>query len=83
MALLTADREKLWANFMDDLSNNRIATTLLKSDILAAVNAIDDWIDANSSNFNNSLPLATRTNLTAKQKAQLFMYVVSKRWEVT
>jgi hypothetical protein len=56
---------------------------ITKADLLLAVNAIDDWVEANSAAFNTAIPQPARTQLTTKQKARLLMLVVSRRFEVT
>jgi hypothetical protein len=76
-ALSDAERKALWAQFMSDASAENQVLPLLKTDLRAAVDAIDDWID------NTALPQPAKDALTAKQKAQLIMYVVRKRFEVT
>ena len=84
MAVLTdADRLSLWAQFMSDSSAIRQPLPLLKADIRASVDAIDSWVDTNSGNFNTAIPQPARTALTAKQKAQLLMYVIKRRFEVS
>lgn len=55
---------------------------VVKADIRAAVNAVDDWAVANAASFNSALPVAARNNLTATQKARLLMFVIKKRYEV-
>jgi hypothetical protein len=35
-----------------------------------------------SKHFNNAIPEPCKSLMTNKQKAQMLMYVVSKRWEV-
>lgn len=83
MAVLSAaDRAALRAIFSQDASSARTPLALSKADLLAAVDAVDTWVDSNASNFNQALPVAARTNLTAKQKAQLLMFVVRRRYEV-
>lgn len=52
------------------------------ADLNAAIGAIDDWIDTNTSAFNQAIPVAARTALNAKQKAQLLVYVVKRRAEI-
>ncbi len=55
---------------------------ITKADLAAAVNAIDDWVDANAAAFNTAIPQPARAQLTAKQKARLLMHVVRRRFEV-
>ncbi len=84
MAVLSdADRVDEWAGFMSDASSRFELIDLTKQDLREAVNAVDDWIDANAAAFNQALPVAARTSLTAAQKAELLMRVVRRRFEVT
>lgn len=84
MAVLPdADRKEIYANWMREISGRREAVNITKPDLRAAFNAIDDWVDNNTSSFNTAIPLPARTSLTAKQKAELLLYVINKRWEVT
>jgi hypothetical protein len=52
---------------------------ILKGDVLAAVNATDQWIEDNAAAFNTALPVAFRTNATAPQKTILFCLVAMRR----
>lgn len=82
MAVMTAaDREKARRAFIEEICNAREPlTALLKTDIIAAVNATDQWISDNQASFNQALPVASRNNLTAAQKARLFSWVVKQRF---
>lgn len=84
MALLnTAQRAEARTAFIDELARNRGETiATLKADVLAAINAADDWVEANAASFNAALPVAARTTLNARQKARLLLHVVAKRYEV-
>lgn len=77
--LLEADRKIIVEEI---LSKNREAEpdSLTFEDLLAAVNATDDWIVANSASFNAALPQPARGVLTARQKAWLFSLVLRRRW---
>lgn len=82
MAILSnADRQAIWAQVMHKLSTNRDTTALLKTDLQAALNAADDWVNANRVSYNSALPLAARTTLTPAQKAYLLAIVVLQRFE--
>ena len=84
MAALNAqNREQLFSDYASDISNRRIPTALTKAELRAAINAIDDWADANQASFNTAIPQPARGALSAKEKAQLLMYVIAKRWEVS
>lgn len=73
------DRSAVHANWMRDAD---FPPTLLKVDLRAAVDAVDDWVDANAASYNTALPTAFRTSATAAQKAKLLMFVVSKRFNI-
>lgn len=78
--LTTAVRQAVRADYGRQLSNRREAFNLTKAQLDAAINATDDWIEANSAAFNSALPLPARTTLTAAQKAELFFLVALKRY---
>jgi hypothetical protein len=81
MAVLSnAVRGEICATFQREKSAVREAIAALsKADLLAAVGAVDAWIDANAAAFNNALPAAAKANLTAQQKIDLFLYVLLRR----
>lgn len=84
MAVLSgAERLAVFGTVASDLSNTRTSIALVKDELKAAVNAIDDWVEANQTSFNNAIPQPARSSLTTKQKAQLLMYVVRRRYEVS
>jgi hypothetical protein len=81
--LVDGDRQAVNAEFMRELSRLRdVLGAVNKSDLKAAVDATDQWIDDNEGGFNTALPVAARTALTARQKAWLFFFVADKRFEV-
>ena len=80
--LIDAERRNIWAKYMSQISSDREQIALSKPELLAAVDAIDDWVNDNQTAFNNALPEPAKSDLTATQKAALLMYVVRKRWEV-
>ncbi len=83
MALLTNnDRQALWADFMQQLSERRESLGLSKTDLRAAVDATDQWIDDNAASYNGALPIEARTTLTAAQKVELFNLVAARRFAV-
>jgi len=83
MANLSAAKQfEVISEFGKDISARRQAFSLSRPDLVAAITAIDQWMESNAVAFNQALPVAARTSLTANQKAQLFMVVASKRYEV-
>jgi hypothetical protein len=80
MAVLTSEqREAVWEKLMRDFVGE---TALTKSNMRAAVDATDNWIDANAMAYRNSVPEPARTGLTSRQLVLLFLYVAAKRYEV-
>lgn len=75
------ERAALHANFMREASRTRQNLPLAKLDLRAAIDAIDSWVEANKASFNSAIPLPARTALTAAQKAQLLVFVVTRRFE--
>lgn len=81
MANLTpAQKLAIRARWGSDLSQRAEPFNLSKSDLDAAITAVDNWIELNAASFNLALPLAARTALSAAQKAELFMRVAQKRY---
>lgn len=75
MALILADRQKVMAQ----LSRQFAWTGLTKTDLQAAVNAIDDFFDANSTPINNAFPQPFRTTASTNQKALIVALVAARR----
>lgn len=82
MALTTEQRLKVYKKIVNYISKNRIDININKQELKNAVTGIDNWIDTEQVNYNLSIPEPARTELTAKQKTQLFMEILKKRWEV-
>lgn len=83
MAIMTdADRFEAWAEFMRSISGDKEPISITKTDLRAALNAVDQWVSDNSASFNAAIPQPARNQLTASQKARLLLYVVSRRFRV-
>ena len=82
-ALPDGDRQNLWAKYMSDLSARRDLISVTKADLRVALDAVDDWVNINMVSFNLTIPLPTRTALTARQKAELLLLVIRRRFEVS
>jgi hypothetical protein len=50
-----------------------------KTDLRAAVDATDAWIDGNQAAYNAALPVGFRNNATLTQKTLLFCFVAMRR----
>jgi hypothetical protein len=81
MALTDPIRAAIWAEFMNRTSaiQNTEPIAIVKADLRAAVNAVDDWCDSNQTSFNNAIPQPARNNLTARQKALILALVALRR----
>ena len=78
MAVLSAeDRAAVTALFMQQALG---PLTLLKGDIQAAVNGLDDWYNANAAAANAALPQPARTALNLTDKALLSNLIVTQRY---
>ena len=81
MALLdNATRVAAWAEFMRDESRERNTMSLTKADLREALDAVDDWVEANSQSYNTALPQPARGALTSRQKAKLLAIVLQRRF---
>lgn len=81
MAVLTnADRAEVHAEMSGDFSRERIPCSLTKAEVRAAINAADDWVDANAASYNTALPQPARGALSSSDKARLLMRVITKRF---
>lgn len=84
MAVLPGtDRLKAYVSNVQELMGAGETIAITKADLLAAINAADDWVNTNSTAFNNALPTAAKNNLTARQKARLLSWVIRRRYEVS
>ncbi len=82
MAVLTDNqRAAVWAEFMRDVCKDREQYgTLTKADIRAAVNALDDFLNAQAATINSTIPQPARAQLTTAQKARLLTAVIRHRY---
>lgn len=78
--LSSANRTRVWHGLMRWWSERwETLGNLVKSDLLDAVVATDEWIDDNQGSYNQALPVAARTNLTTEHKTLLFCAVALAR----
>lgn len=78
-ALPDEDRDHV---FREMLGKNPSAEILSldPADLLAAVNASDDWAVANAQDFNSALPQPARGVMIAKQKTLMLSLTIYWRW---
>lgn len=76
--MLDADRAALHAEIMRGLIP---VVGLTKTQLRAAVDAVDQWCSDNAAAFNTALPVAARNSLTTSQKARLLALVALKRYD--
>mgnify|MGYP001558757714 CR=1 FL=1 len=80
MAILSSvERKAVFAQWMREALG---PCAILKTDLQAAVDAADNWVEANAGAYNAALPLPARTSLTARQKAAILTAVIRRRYEV-
>lgn len=80
MALDATGRFRVWAQAMRDWPTAiGFPSGVTKADLRAAVDATDDWIEANAASYNSALPATFRTSATLPQKTFLFAYVALRR----
>ena len=78
MAVLSEEaRAEVTAEFMQQAKGPH---TILKTDVRAAVNGLDDWYNANAGNANQALPPAARAGMSQTDKALLSNLIVNKRY---
>ncbi len=77
MPLGATDRARTLAQMMRDSVLS--VAGLTKPDLTAALAAIDDWIDANQTSFNQALPQPFRSTASQELKIMLFCYVLLRR----
>lgn len=78
-ALIAEERRRVWAHLMRrwDKALGRIPVT--KTELRAAVDATDQWIEDNQASFNTALPQPFRGAATAPMKTLMFCYVAMRR----
>jgi hypothetical protein len=79
VALTTGERAEVNAELQRRFSVDTLPCGITKADLRAAVDAVDDWVEANQTAFNLAIPQPARGALSATQKALLLDYVVRKR----
>lgn len=71
------ERARAAAAYMRERSGESMPFT--KAQLVAAVAAADDWVEANTAAFNAALPAAFRTSSTVAQKIALLGFVLMRR----
>lgn len=79
MALPEQDRSRTSTAFQRYCSTFGLGLDLTKTQLRAAVDAVDDWCDTNATSFNQTIPAAARSALTPAEKALLLAYVAMRR----
>lgn len=81
MTLTTDQRRAIFEKIMRTADN---CGGITKAQLLAVVNAIDDWWEATgAAAANAAIPQPHRGILTTKQKARLFLALLEARYEVS
>lgn len=80
MALDATVIRRVMRDYADKAYTPGTPADLTKPDIIAAVQGIDAYLDANAAAMNQAIPQPARGVLTAPQKAHLFAAVALARW---
>lgn len=72
--------QKIWRGLMRFWSSSFLQTAFSKSELYAAVTAIDTFLDNNAVAINNAFPLAFRTDASVGQKAAIVAVVALARY---
>lgn len=81
MAVLPAsDRVLGYVEYLRLRNLERDALEITKSNVKAAFDALDDWVNSQQSTINAAIPLPARTALTTAQKAMLLIAVLDRRY---
>lgn len=82
MALDATGRTRAWAAAMrlwKQAGIGAFPSNVTKADLLAAVQATDDWIETNSPSYNSALPQPFRGSASPAQKTWLFCLIAMRR----
>lgn len=77
MTVLTAQQRAKVSRWWQ--RENTTTVDFTKPDLAAGIAAIDDWLEANQTSFNQALPQPFRGQATTAQKLDLLMYVLQAR----
>lgn len=78
MPLDATNRFQVWAQSMRESALGSVPG-ITKQDLRAAVDAADDWIEANAASYNSALPQPFRGNANLAQKTLLLCWVAMRR----
>lgn len=59
---------------------NEENVSIVKDDLRAAVNALDQWLSDNDAAANTAIPEPARTALTKAQKARILVLLIERRF---
>lgn len=80
MAVLPAnERSAVSADYQRYKSDARESIPITKAQLRAAIDAIDDWLEANAAALNAAIPQPARGALNAQQKLDLILRVLNRR----
>ena len=81
MAVLPdADRALAHAETMRKYSADALPCSIVKADLRAAVNAIDQYLSDNAAAINSAIPQPARGALSTVEKALILMFVIERRY---
>lgn len=77
MAVLSSEERERVKRFLMRIKGPKPSVS--KSELLAAIDAIDQWIEDNQTSFNTALPEPFKTQATLQQKTMYFCRVAMRR----
>lgn len=81
MALLSAPtRQEVLRKWNEDISRLRLPISITRTDMVAAIAAIDAYFDTNESAINQAIPQPARGALDTADKARLVVGVIRARY---
>ena len=80
-ALSASERSGVWADIMRLSRAQFGGISVTKAELKAAMDAIDDWLEANASSLNAAIPQPARGALVPEQKAYMLSVVARRRAE--
>jgi hypothetical protein len=80
VALTPEQREELRSLYSAEAYGWERPTSYEKPHLLAVIDAVDDWIEANSASFNAALPQPFRGEASPQDKLRVFHLVARARF---
>ena len=81
MAVMSdAKRAEGWSELMDELSSLDVRVGTSKTNLRAAYDALDAWLNDNAATINAAIPQPARSDMPTAAKAVLLKHVITQRY---